>query len=59
MQYKDLLEEVETRAEQRLQRRLVILLAKQPKQVSKKKLPLIFKVLKETKVVKLICEYIS
>ena len=67
--YKLLLEDVETRATQRLQRRLVILLAKEPRlssgkrstrQLTKEKnVPLIFKVLKEAKVARLICEYIS
>ena len=69
-EYNLLLEDVETRAALRLQRRLVILLAKEPRALSsgkrstrqltkEKKVPLVFKVLKEAKVVRLICEYIS
>ena len=66
-----LLEDVETRAALRLQRRLVILLAKEPKAVystgkkstrqatKNKNQPLIFKVLKEAKLMKMICQYID
>ena len=70
-EYKLLLEDVETKAALRLQRRLVILLAKEPKAVystgkkstrqatKNKNQPLIFKVLKESKLMKMICQYID
>ena len=65
------IKDVETNAAQRLQRRLVILLAKEPKAVystgkkstrqatKNKNQPLIFKVLKEAKLMKMICQYID
>jgi len=70
-EHKLLLEDVETRATLRLQRRLVILLAKEPKAVystgnkstrqatKNKNQPLIFKVLKEAKLMKMVCQYID
>lgn len=70
-EHKLLLEDVETKATLRLQRRLVILLAKEPKAVystgkkstrqatKNKNQPLIFKVLKEVKLMKMICQYID
>ena len=70
-QHNLLLEDVETKAALRLQRRLVILLAKEPKAVystgkkstrqatKNKNQPLIFKVLKEAKLMKMICQYID
>ena len=70
-QYNLLLEDVETKAALRLQRRLVILLAKEPKAVystgnkstrqatKNKNQPLIFKVLKEAKLMKMVCQYID
>ena len=70
-QHNLLLEDVETKAALRLQRRLVILLAKEPKAVystgkkstrqatKNKNQPLIFKVLQEAKLMKMICQYID
>ena len=70
-QHKLLLKDVETKAALRLQRRLVILLAKEPKAVyssgkkstrqatKNKNQPLIFKVLKDPKLMKMICQYID
>ena len=70
-QHNLLLVDVETKAALRLQRRLVILLAKEPKAVystgkkstrqatKNKNQPLIFKVLKEAKLMKMICQYID
>ena len=56
-EYKLLLEDVDTRATQRLQRRLVILLAKVPDDENDEKS--IYQVLQDPKLVKIICEYIN
>ena len=56
-QYNLLLEDVETKAALRLQRRLVILLAKVPDDENDEKS--IYQVLQDPKLVKIICEYIN
>jgi len=61
--YELLLEDVDTRAAQRLQRRLVILLAKEPPTQSTatkdKKISFINDILKDPKLVRLICEFVD
>ena len=59
-----MVDHAEYRVEQRVQRRLVIILAKEPKEVTRqatkdKKVSFINNILKDPKLVRLICEFVD